>query len=51
MTLVLVLPEAAITYRRTPQQRADVSLSWARPDRAFFAAGAGHILAYRFLQR
>ena len=39
-------PEAAIRYRRTPEELARPELSWARADRAFFAAGACHILAY-----
>jgi hypothetical protein len=33
---------------RTEAERSDQLLSWKRPDRAFFAAGACHILAYRF---
>lgn len=37
--------------RRTPAERADVRLSWARPDVNFFAAGACHILAFAFLER
>ncbi|MBE1611454.1 hypothetical protein [Actinopolymorpha pittospori] len=32
-------------YRRTPAQRADQRLAWERPDEAFFASGACHILA------
>ncbi|PNY82225.1 hypothetical protein [Deinococcus koreensis] len=39
------------TLRRTPAERADVRLSWARPDLNFFAAGACHILAFAFLER
>ncbi|MGW5361189.1 hypothetical protein [Actinopolymorpha pittospori] len=35
-------------YRRTPAQRADQRLAWERPDEAFFAAGACHILAWTF---
>ena len=38
-------------FRRTEQERADEALSWARPDQAFFAAGACHILAWAFLRR
>jgi hypothetical protein len=34
---------------RTAEQKADVSRSWHRPDRPFFAAGACHILAAAFL--
>jgi hypothetical protein len=44
-------PEPAIRYRRTPEQLASPELSWARPDRAFFAAGACHILAYCAIRR
>lgn len=39
---------AAIELMRTPAEREDQALSWARPDRAFFAAGACHVLAFRF---
>ena len=42
---------APARFRRTPQERADQGLSWARPDQAFFAAGACHILAWQFLAR
>lgn len=34
---------------RTPAQKADQRWSWDRGDRAFFAAGACHILAREFL--
>jgi len=44
-------PEAASRYRRTPAEKADAVLAWARPDRAVFAAGACHVLAYRFVER
>ncbi|GAA4223831.1 hypothetical protein GCM10022254_01910 [Actinomadura meridiana] len=37
-------------YKRTPEERRDQHLSWNRPDKAFFAAGACHILAYAFLE-
>jgi hypothetical protein len=37
-------------YRRTPEEMVDQTLSWARPDRGFFAAGACHILAWAFLE-
>ncbi|MFC0532097.1 hypothetical protein [Phytohabitans kaempferiae] len=37
---------AAGNYRRTPLERADQRVSWMRPDQAFFAAGACHILAW-----
>jgi hypothetical protein len=36
-------------YARTPEERADQATSWARPDHAFFAAGACHVLAWSFL--
>lgn len=39
---------AAIELMRTPAQRQDQVLSWERPDRELFAAGACHILAFRF---
>lgn len=39
---------APIELMRTPAEREDPLLSWQRPDRAFFAAGACHILAFRF---
>jgi hypothetical protein len=41
-----VEPQAAGAYRRTQAQRDDQSVSWHRTDRAFFAAGACHILAW-----
>jgi hypothetical protein len=37
-------------YRRTRAEMADPTLSWARPDRDFFAAGACHILAWTMLE-
>ncbi|GAA5155901.1 hypothetical protein GCM10023340_42330 [Nocardioides marinquilinus] len=39
-----LLPAAA--FRRTDAERADQRLAWARADRAFFAAGACHVLAW-----
>lgn len=39
-------PEASGAYRRTQAERDDQRLSWTRPDRAFFASGACHILAW-----
>lgn len=36
-------------HRRNDAERRDQLLSWQRPDRAFFAAGACHILAFEFL--
>lgn len=38
--------QAASAYRRTQAERDDQLLSWRRADRAFFAAGACHILAW-----
>jgi hypothetical protein len=37
---------AAGKFRRTPIERVDQRVSWERPDQAFFAAGACHILAW-----
>lgn len=37
--------------RRTPGAKRDPMKQWALPDRAFFAAGACHMLAYVFLER
>ena len=44
-------PKSSSLYRRTPAERADERLAWARPDRAVFAAGACHVLAYRLIER
>ena len=41
----------AIAFVRTDDQRRDQQVSWDRPDRAFFAAGACHVLAFRFIKR
>ena len=41
----------AAVFRRTPAERADQELAWQRPDQAFFAAGACHILAWEFVAR
>ncbi|HEX3588635.1 MAG TPA: hypothetical protein VHV74_03310 [Pseudonocardiaceae bacterium] len=41
-------PPSAVA--RTPLERADQLASWQRPDQAFFAAGACHILAFAFLE-
>jgi hypothetical protein len=41
--------EPGINFTRTDAERRDAFLSWARTDRAFFAAGACHILAHQFL--
>ncbi|TQJ23476.1 hypothetical protein FBZ33_3746 [Micromonospora sp. A202] len=42
----MVTAEAAGAFRRTPLERADQQVAWARADQAFFAAGACHILAW-----
>lgn len=42
------MSEPPTRFARTPAQREDPWLAWWRPDRAFFAAGACHILAYTF---
>ncbi|MEP9364943.1 hypothetical protein ABLE68_18415 [Nocardioides sp. CN2-186] len=39
-------PLAAGEFRRTTLERSDQQASWERPDQAFFAAGACHILAW-----
>ena len=38
----------SLLFDRTPEQRRDNFKSWNRPDQAFFAAGACHILAEMF---
>lgn len=40
--------ESCIKYSRTPEERNNQMLSWSRPDRAFYASGACHILAFTF---
>lgn len=40
----------SLLFDRTPEQRRDMFLSWARDDQSFFAAGACHILADLFMQ-
>ena len=35
---------------RTPEQKADLEASWARPDEEFFASGTCHVLAAAFLE-
>jgi hypothetical protein len=40
----------SFTFDRTPEERRDKFKSWVRPDRAFFAAGACHILADLFVE-
>ena len=42
---------AAVAFARTAEEREDPRRLWARSDRAFFAAGACHILAFRFVER
>lgn len=41
----------ALRFTRTDAERKSQTLSWARTDEAFFAAGTCHILAFRFLER
>ena len=38
-------------FERTAAELASERVSWARDDRAFFAAGACHVLAYAFVDR
>jgi hypothetical protein len=40
--------KSTLEFRRTPEEKKDQFLSWAREDQAFFAAGACHILAFTF---
>jgi hypothetical protein len=42
--------EPPALYRRTDAERISQTASWVRPDRAFFAAGACHILTFEFLR-
>lgn len=35
---------------RTPEEKADLALSWSRPDEEFFASGACHVLAAALLR-
>jgi len=44
-----VAHDPPLGYRRTEAERADPMMSWRRSDKAFFAAGACHILAWTFL--
>ena len=39
-----------LNYKRRDAERADQMLAWRRSDKAFFAAGACHILAWTFLE-
>jgi len=41
--------EPCIVYFRTREQSRDPFIMWDREDKAFFAAGACHILAHMFL--
>ncbi|MEU1247600.1 hypothetical protein ACWD8I_11420 [Micromonospora arida] len=38
--------EAAGAFRRTATERSDQRVAWERADKAFFAAGACHVLAW-----
>ena len=40
------MPESSLKYARTEAEMENQELSWQRPDKAFFAAGACHILAF-----
>lgn len=40
--------QPGIIYTRTPEENQDIFKAWARPDEAFFAAGACHILGHLF---
>ncbi len=40
----------SLFFPRTSEEKADRFLSWQRPDKNFFAAGACHILAYLFIE-
>ncbi len=40
--------EPGIKYWRKPEEKANQFLSWKRNDKAFFASGACHILAFTF---
>lgn len=42
---------STLGFTRTDAERRDQSRSWARPDEAFFAAGACHILAWAAVER
>lgn len=39
----------SLYFKRTPAEKIDQYLSWIRDDKAFFAAGACHILGYTFI--
>ncbi len=40
--------QPGIVHTRTPEEKQDIFKAWARPDEAFFAAGACHILGHLF---
>jgi hypothetical protein len=42
---------SSLNFQRTPAEKTDPMLFWQRDDKAFFAAGACHILAYAFMAR
>jgi hypothetical protein len=50
LTKRCIMYEPSILFRRTQEERHDLFLSWNRPDKNFFAAGACHILASVFVQ-
>jgi hypothetical protein len=39
----------SLHFQRTPLEKSDPFVSWARSDQDFFAAGACHILAFMFI--
>ncbi len=45
-SVLAVAAQAAGVFRRTPIERTDQQIAWERPDQAFFAAGACHLLAW-----
>lgn len=45
------MPESTKKYERTSEEFKDQQLSWERDDKAFFASGACHILAYTFANK
>ena len=47
---MLLLYRPSKLFERTEAEMTDQKLSWARPDEAFFAAGACHILAFEFVR-
>lgn len=44
----IVMYQSGHIYARTKEEKSDIFKAWDRPDKAFFAAGACHILAHLF---